>query len=239
MECIERLPPAPERDTVRFVFSSLTGKFSKRAHESTAEGEQKGDFPKGAFSMWMQKKTREVLQRQQELSRKVPDPRLRPQLWQQDARELHLKEDDQPFDCLITSPPYPGTYDYYEHHRLRLKWLNLPIEQIANNEIGTKRQHSAAAWKETFRTCLLRMRQVTANNGHCFLVIGDWTDHGRKADGLEFVEKYADSVGWLVQGSASVRRPIYDEHLKEQFGETGRWEHLLWLQNKVRSAPPA
>ena len=236
--CLEELYPGPDRDTLRFVFSSLAGKFSRRAHESSEEGKQpKGDFPRGAFSLWMQKKTREVLERQQDLYRRLPDPKLKPQIWQQDVRELTLPHNTEPFDCLITSPPYPGTYDYYEHHRLRLRWFNLSIQELATREIGTRRQHSAAQWKEIFRTCLLKMRQATKSGGHCFLVLGDWVDQGNKTDALQYVEKYADSVGWSVQGAASVRRPVYEEQLKADFGESGRWEHLIWLRNQVQARP--
>ena len=70
------------------------------------------------------------------------------------------------------------------------------------------------------------------------MVLGDWVDQGRKTDALEYVEKYADSVGWSVEGAASVRRPVYEEQLKEDFGESGRWEHLIWLRNQVQARPP-
>jgi len=203
----------------------------------TAKKKEKGNFPRGAFSLWMQRKTREVLERQQDLSRRLPDPKMRPQIWQQDARELSLPQGCDPFDCLITSPPYPGTYDYLDHHRLRLRWLHFSIQELALKEIGTRRQHSAAQWKEVFRTCMLKMRQVTVSGGHCFLVLGDWVDQGHKTDALEYVEKYADSVGWAVEGAASVRRPVYEEQLKEDFGESGRWEHLIWLRNQVQARP--
>lgn len=239
-DCLEQLYPGPDRDTLRFVFSSLVGKFSRRIEEGNdGEKKEKGNFPRGAFSLWMQRKTREVLERQQDLSRRLPDPKMRPQIWQQDVRELSLPQGCDPFDCLITSPPYPGTYDYLDHHRLRLRWLHFSIQELALKEIGTRRQHSAAQWKEVFRTCMLKMRQVTVSGGHCFLVLGDWVDQGRKTDALEYVEKYADSVGWSVEGAASVRRPVYEEQLKEDFGESGRWEHLIWLRNQVQARPPS
>ena len=67
-DCLEQLYPGPDRDTLRFVFSSLVGKFSRRIEEGNdGEKKEKGNFPRGAFSLWMQRKTREVLERQQDL----------------------------------------------------------------------------------------------------------------------------------------------------------------------------
>jgi hypothetical protein len=42
-----------------------------------------------------------------------------------------------------------------------------------------------------------------------------------------------------VEGAASVRRPVYEEQLKEDFGESGRWEHLIWLRNQVQAQSPS
>ena len=41
----------------------------------------------------------------------------------------------------------------------------------------------------------------------------------------------------VVEGTALIRRPVYEEQLKEDFGESGRWEHLIWLRNQVQAQP--
>jgi hypothetical protein len=47
---------------------------------------------------------------------------------------------------------------------------------------------------------------------------------------LDFTQKYSDSVGWKVMGSASVQREIFDANLRQDFGESGKWEHLIMLR---------
>jgi hypothetical protein len=55
-------------------------------------------------------------------------------------------------------------------------------------------------------------------------------ESGERVSGLEFTQKYSDSVGWQVVGSASVQREIFDANLRQAFGESGKWEHLIMLR---------
>jgi hypothetical protein len=61
------------------------------------------------------------------------------------------------------------------------------------------------------------------------LHLGDWLESGERVSGLDFTQKYSDSVGWKVMGSASVQREIFDANLRQDFGESGKWEHLIML----------
>jgi len=131
--------------------------------------------------------------------------------------------------CTITSPPFPGTYDYLELHELRLKWLDYSTNTMSSGEI-TNRNYSPKQWKQVFREFMLKLRRLTAEDGVCYLVLADWIERKKRVSGLEFTQKYADSVGWKVDGNASVQREIFDSKLLKSFGKTGKWEHLILLR---------
>jgi hypothetical protein len=223
---IENLRSANERDTLRAVFSSLIVKFSNKISE-TSEFTKAPAFPKGAVGKWMERKTQELLQNQLELAKKIPKTSPAT-IWNENILALEGPEENS-IDCTITSPPFPGTYDYLELHELRMKWLDFPTEQMSSGEI-TNRNYTPRQWKQVFREFMLKLRRWTAEEGVCYLQLGDWLESGDQVSGLEFTKKYSDSVGWKVTGSASVQREIFDVNLRQAFGESGKWEHLILLR---------
>ena len=88
-----------------------------------------------------------------------------------------------------------------------------------------------------FREFVLVLRRSMVQYGHCYLVLGDWLDHDERINGIGFVRQYAPSVGWEVGSAASVKYPLHNEELIELYGEAGRWEHLIQLQNPYRPEP--
>ena len=223
---IENLRSANERDTLRAVFSSLIVKFSNKISE-TSEFTKPPSFPKGAVGKWMERKTQELLNNQLELAKRIPKT-IPAVLWNENILELEGPEENA-IDCTITSPPFPGTYDYLELHELRMKWLDISSGPLSSGEI-TNRNYSPRQWKQVFREFMLKLRRWTAEEGVCYLLLGDWIENNKRVSGLKFTHKYSDSVGWKVAGSASVEREIFDSNLRLAFGESGKWEHLILLR---------
>ena len=149
-------------------------------------------------------------------------------IWNENILELEGPEENS-VNCTVTSLPFPGTYDYLKLHELRMKWLNLSSNTMSSSEI-TNRNYSPGQWKQVFREFMLKLRRWTAEDGLCYLVLVDWVERNKRVSGLEFTQKYADSIGWKVAGGASVQREIYDSELRKSFGKTGKWEHLILLR---------
>ena len=110
-----------------------------------------------------------------------------------------------------------------------MKWLELSSNTMSSSEI-TNRNYLPGQWKQVFREFMLKLRRWTAEDGLCYLVLGDWVERNKRVSGLEFTQKYADSIGWKVTGCASVQREIYDSELRKSFGKNGKWEHLILLR---------
>ena len=227
IDAIENIRNANERDTLRAVFSSLIVKFSNKISE-TSQFSKPPTFPKGAVGVWMEKKTHELLKNQIELAKRISkSPSIN--IWNEDISSLEGPEKNS-IDCTIMSPPFPGTYDYLEMQVLRMKWLGYSTEKMVSGEISD-RNYTPKQWKQIFREFMLKVRRWTSQEGVCYLHLGDWLEGGERLSGLDFVRKYSDSVGWNVEGSASVRREIFDINLRRNYGELGKWEHLILLRH--------
>ena len=176
----------------------------------------------------MEKKTHELLKNQIELAKRIS--KSHPiNLWNENISTLRGPEKNS-IDCTIMSPPFPGTYDYLEMQELRMKWLGYPTKQMFSEEISD-RNYTPKQWKQIFREFMLKLRRWTSQEGVCYLHLGDWLEGGERLSGLDFVRKYSDSVGWNVEGAASVRREIFDINLRRDYGELGKWEHLILLRH--------
>ncbi len=55
--------------------------------------------------------------------------------------ELDLPDDS--VDLIVTSPPYPNSFDYYLYHRLRAAWLGYDLDKVRTDEIGSRYEHSS------------------------------------------------------------------------------------------------
>ncbi len=229
---IDKLPEVQEKHTLRAVFSSLVVKFSNRISDS-ADEPTLVHFPKGAVSKWMLAKTEELLRGQQDLVKQMQKRQPPAELIMQDIQRFTALP-KQSMDVIVTSPPYPGTYDYYQHHNLRLKWLNIPAEDFHKYEVGSRRRHSTKSWKQTFRDILLTLRTLTKPGGSCFLVIGDWLEGSRPVNAFRFLQQYGPSVGWEVVSSGSVQRQIFVKDHVALYGPDGKWEHLIQLVNPIK-----
>jgi len=59
-----------------------------------------------------------------------------------DPREIGFIEPDS-VDLIVTSPPYPNSYDYYLYHKWRLIWLGFDVDRVKQAEIGSRNEYSS------------------------------------------------------------------------------------------------
>ena len=230
---LETIKPFKVRETLRAVFSSAVVKFSKRASDSD-DRERATSFPKGAVSRFLVAKTEELVRAQMELGRLIPAGTPPIRLHQEDARlliSLHWGQADH----IITSPPYPGTYDYHDHHALRMAWLGLEDAPFKERELGAKREQDPDAWSEDLRDVLLALARVLKPQGNLFMVIGDWIADGRAINAAEALTRDATAKGWRLAGHASAQRESFSPAEKTAYAARGKWEHLLYFR---RGVPP-
>jgi hypothetical protein len=222
---IDILPAGDTRESLRAVFSSLAVKYSNRRSDTSGEPNQ-ARYPKGAVSRFFVSKTRELMEAQLELERGLPKPRPAVRLIEEDARLLPSLGWGE-VDLALTSPPYPGIYDYHEHHQLRLDWLDLPGERFRELELGPRREGSPGSWSAGMTDALIALARVLKPGGGLFLVIADWATEGHGVDGAGQTIRIASRQGWHCRSQASVQREVFHKDEKPAFAKRGKWEHLL------------
>jgi DNA modification methylase len=226
---IDALKESPLRETLRAVFSSLAVKFSNRRSDSSEEPIAPASaprYPKGAVSRFLVAKTRELAEAQMELARRLPRPHPSVRLLEEDARLLPSLGWGE-VEHILTSPPYPGTYDYVAHHHLRMDWLDLPEETFAARELGPRREGEPSGWAAGMQEVLSTLARVLKPGGNLFVVIADWHDRGHGIDGAGQTIRLAAHKGWQLDSRASVQREVFHHAERAAFAKRGKWEHLL------------
>lgn len=218
-------------DTLRAVFSSLVVKFSNQRTDSSEESIERS-LAKGAFSRWMLRKLDLLLGVQVELAGAMPPGVQEPRFAVADARRLDFV-DASSVDLCVTSPPYPGTYDYHRHHILRLWWLDLDDRNFERDEIGARRRGANESWSDVAHGFMREIARCLAPGGGLFLVVGDWLDGADVVCAREFFAEVARSCGLSPSSAASGVRPARfgRSFPGGGFGEDGKKkrEHILFF----------
>ncbi len=158
-----------------------------------------------------------------------------------DARHL-AKVDIAPgnADAIVTSPPYPGTYDYLAHQKLRYAFLGLGAGKFSHDEIGSRRSFRGDAatlraaterWRRDFRATLDEMARALKRGGTAAIVIGDSVAGSRAMYADRALEELAPDAFELV-AIASQPRPTFTAAEHRAFAGSTKREHIVVLRKR-------
>jgi hypothetical protein len=218
---------------LELVLSAILVKLSRRASDTSEKAQDKriaADFPERLFA----RKAEELAIALAEIApRLLESPPAR--LDEEDATVLK-KIPENSSDLVVTSPPYPGVYDYVAHHEARLRWLRLKGDRFASREIGASRSSQAstveeaiARWEEELLRALAAMERILVRGGRAVLVIAD-SALGRtpiRAD--EMIARLGRQAGLRPTARASQARPHFHGPTRAAFRDGERREHALLL----------
>ena len=150
---------------------------------------------------------------------------------------------------VLSSPPYAGTYDYVDQHRLRCRWLGLNADGMQRSEVGARRhfrpmQHSDAVrrYRDDLVVVLTTLRHKLARGGLVLLLVADSvvssTVESRTGPRQEWepvwvepmVRRCGEDAGLAWVATASQVRPHYHAPSRHAFGRQPRREHLVLLR---------
>jgi DNA modification methylase len=214
------------RTALEGAFSSILVKTSWRRSDTSAQ-RVKHDRQPGTAAILFHKKVRELGRRFEALRQAVPDGTALADVQQGDAREVRL---EQPVDLVLTSPPYPSTYDYLPQQQLRHGWFDEWPE--ANSEIGPRRawrsgaRQARQAWLADTHAWQKAAADALKPGGHLVVVIGDGLAPSGIIDTSRPTEDAAQAAGLVNVARASVERT---DHARD----TIRWEHILAYRKPV------
>jgi SAM-dependent methyltransferase len=213
--------PDPEfRRLFTVVLSSLAVKLSRQVSDSDVRIDpRRRPRPRHAafraFADRAEELTRMLLRLSSDLHRRGVR-RREPELRWGDARTVELPAGG--YELVLSSPPYPGTYDYAAHQERRYPLFGIDASFERAHEIGARRT-GGAGYAEDMDAVLGRLGEALAPGGRMVLLVGDGRD--LRADRL-FAE-LAARHGMRLAAAASQRR-------RDWTGGPPRREHLLLIE---------
>lgn len=221
------------RHALLLVLSSMLTKLSNKPGDSANRERPRSLARSFAFRFFLMK-TNDLCQRMLTFSKLVPRGTPEPVLEVSDARQLGYLR-DRCVSLVVTSPPYPGVYDYYEHHASRLRWLRLDGRALQRGEIGPRRAAGAAdrpassRWESDFARCFAEIARVLDGRGRAALLVADSVIEGRPTYADEWLPELAKRARLVVLGRASQIRAHFHAPTARAFVSRPRREHLIVL----------
>lgn len=238
---IEELGQGAQKADLALVLSSLLVKLSNKRGD-TSGGTTDKRIAAGYPAKLFHKKTDELARRLEAFGTLLPPRAPEPVVKLDDATKLRTVPDGT-VDVVLTSPPYAGTYDYVEHHALRLRWLGLDEQKLRADELGARRSYARLAPEEAERRALAEhealvaaLVRVLAPGGRAVVQLADGTS-GRvalRADDL-FLAAAEESGRLALDARVSQARPHFHDASRGAFEELPRREHVFVL---TRVGPP-
>lgn len=140
-------------------------------------------------------------------------------------------------DFLITSPPYPNTYDYYLYHKHRMLWLGYDFKPVMEKEIGSRREFSSLKKEASKFTDDLYKIFKSANHSlkigaHIVIIIGDGKIAGEKYDSREHTLSIAKKLNWELIEERYTELDKTSRNFQQSFRTKGKKEYFLVFEKK-------
>jgi len=236
---IQKVADAEQRRALLLLLSALLTKVSQRGGDSNAHTADKRIAP-GFPSRFFLKKSAELCRQLGEYRGSLPAAAPPADCSLGDARKL-VGLAARSVALVVTSPPYPGVYDYISHHDDRLRWLGLSARDFEQLEIGSRRElggesfgPALARWERDLGATLSALQRSLSAEGRVVLLIADSTLDGKPLFAERVVEKAAPAAGLTLVARASQARPHFHGGSRDAFVKRERREHLLMLGSAQR-----
>jgi hypothetical protein len=227
------------RRALRLVLSAILVKVSRRTGD-TSQATAPRRLSAGYTTKLFRRKSEELTRLLAEFAALIPrhsgpPPNVR---WG-DARKLD-GVDRSSVDLVLTSPPYPGNYDYLAHHAMRLRWLGLDAEPFAAIELGARRHlaklpepAARARWASELGDAMAASARALRREGKLVLIIADTVIGRRALYADDLVREIAPRAGLEVSVVGSQLRPHFHGPTARAFDRRPRREHAIVCRLKA------
>jgi hypothetical protein len=232
---IGTLESEPHERALLLVLSAVLTKVSLRAGD-TGRREEPKRLSSGYTIRFFLKRAEDLVRRLEEaralMSRRAPPVRL----MHGDARDLREVKRGT-VDLVVTSPPYPGVYDYVIHHQDRLRWLGFDARRFEAFEIGARRHARNVSFvpalmrfKSEMGRSLDEMKRVLVHGGAALVVVADSVLANQPVRADDLLHELAEEVGLVPVAVASQERPHFHAPTQRAFRDAPRREHVVLLR---------
>ncbi len=158
----------------------------------------------------------------------------------QDAKQCDKIIPQNSIDLILTSPPYPNTYDYYLYHKHRMNWLEYDVKFSMEKEIGSRREFSSLKKSkdkfdddlyEIFTAC----NKTLKDSGHVIIVMGDGRIQGETYDAKSHIEQIAKKLQWKLIDYSSSSLDETSRSFQQSYRTKGKKEHILIFKKEGKN----
>lgn len=146
-------------------------------------------------------------------------------------------------DLIVTSPPYPNSYDYYLYHKLRMYWLGFDVNVAKQNEIGSRHEHSSrrapiATFEQKMAPCMHHIARVLKPSKLAYFFVGDAIIDGNFIDMAAVMQKLGVSSGLGYVGGTDYSLDDVSRSFKEKRSSINRnkyekRQHILIFEGRA------
>lgn len=232
---VEAIRDDGRRTLLSLVLSAVLVKFSRRPGDTSRAMTTRRTAP-GFAARHFAAKAEDFAHRLADFAARLPKPVPSAFVAQDDATALQNLPPG-PVHAIITSPPYAGTYDYVEHHDLRLRWLNLDATPLIRGELGGRKRYASLnpadvrkTWSQELTLFLHAAARILPAGGPAVLVMADSTVSSVALRADEIVAEVARGCGFHPAARASQLRPHFHGPTAGAFQTRSRREHAILLR---------
>ncbi len=220
------------REFLLLGFSSIIVYVSNQESETRYSSYKKRIPPLHTYQTY-RKKISDMVRRMREFNQVASDCEV--VCYNADVRELNFLEDNS-VDAIVTSPPYPNTYDYYLYHKQRMNWLDMEWEFLKEVEIGSRLKHSSQgmgidSYMQDMQEGFEHFRRVLRPDRNLAIIIGDSVIQDELYKGDNMVANLSESVGFKILDHVDYDLGLASRSFNRAFRSTSKREHILILQN--------
>lgn len=226
--------PRELKDFMYLAMSSIVVSVSNQESETRYAAIDKNIRPKQTFKLFYNR-VNDMVIRMKDFNLKASNENV--EVYQADSRFIDFIEDNKA-DFIVTSPPYPNTYDYYLYHKLRIFLLDYDVKQVQENEIGSRHKHSSKkegieSYVKDMQLCFQQFNRILKPNRYFAIVVGDCIIAGKMIKGDDLISEICketfeieDEIYYSLNHSSKCFNPAFRNQNKD--------EHILLLKNKKR-----
>ena len=215
------------------AFSSIIVSVSNQDSETRYAAMEKQIPHKHAFSLFKNKLI-DMSERMKEFNLKASD--CATQVYFDDCRKIDSLPDNSA-DLIVTSPPYPNTYDYYLYHKLRMFWLQMDWERAKFNEIGSRLRHSSqrediGTYIDDMTKCFSHFSRMLKPEKPFVIIVGDSVIRKELLKADEMISELAEKTGFKVEDEVQYNLGYASKTFNPAFRNKTKQEHIILLKNE-------
>jgi site-specific DNA-methyltransferase (cytosine-N4-specific) len=221
------------RDLLFLAFSCIIVSVSNQDSETRYAAVNKEIPPKQTFLLFKEKLL-DMVERIRPFNKAASDCEAK--AYHADSRELDFL-DDNTADFIVTSPPYPNTYDYYLYHKLRMFWLKMDWERAKFNEIGSRLRHSSQRepvdnYIKDMTKCFEHFGRILKPGKHFVIVVGDSIIRKEFLKGDEIIAQIAARNGFKIEDEIEYNLGYASKLFNPAFRNKAKQEHVILMKNE-------